>query len=271
MDFIGLISAFEAELRLAVFFFMLSIMATWELVAPRRTLTQSKARRWLNNLGLVAVNSLLLRILFPAATAGFAFYAARNQIGLLNSIEIADWISIIIALIFLDLSIYIQHVVFHKIPFLWRFHHIHHLDLDFDVTTGLRFHPVEMLLSMLIKILIVLLMGVPVVAAMLFEVILSTAALFSHGNVTLPGKIDFVLRLMLVTPDMHRIHHSCEREETDSNYGFNLSLWDRIFKTYRERPKKGQIEMIIGQENWRDPKQCIPLISILKAPFIKTD
>ncbi len=266
-----LISTFEAEIRLTVFLVVLSVMAGWEIVAPRRNLIQSKSIRWMNNLGLVVLNSLVLRIFFPAATAGLAWYAANNQLGVFNQLHLVGWLEAVIAFIVLDLTVYIQHVVFHKVPILWRIHRVHHLDLDFDITTGLRFHPIEIMLSMLIKGVIVLSLGVPVIAAVLFEITLNTTAVFNHGNVRIPKRIDRFVRYLFVTPDMHRVHHSIVRNETNSNYGFSLSFWDRIFGTYRDQPENGHRRMTIGLENPRRPEQCIPLLMLLRVPFVNFD
>lgn len=262
------LTALEVQLRLGIFAATLLLMAGWEILSPRRMLTQTKTSRWANNLALVALDSAILRILFPTAAVGFAVYAGEHEWGLLGKTALPHWLSIIIALLILDLTIYFQHVAFHKLPLLWRIHRVHHTDLDFDVTTGLRFHPIEIILSMVIKMIVILLIGAPVMAVIVFEITLNATSLFNHGNVFIPKKIDQVLRLLLVTPDMHRVHHSSRREETDSNYGFSLSLWDRIFHTYRDQPKAGHGLMIIGLERPREPEKCIPISALLKTPFI---
>ncbi|MBN1378057.1 MAG: sterol desaturase family protein [Gammaproteobacteria bacterium] len=257
-----------SQLRLTIFLAMLLIMAVWEILAPRRLLTQNKASRWINNLALITLNSIILRILFPTATIGFAMYAAEHEFGLLHKLALPEWLSIVITLVFLDLVIYFQHVIFHKVPLLWRLHRVHHTDLDFDITTGLRFHPLEMILSMLVKFLAILLLGAPSIAVVIFEIVLNSAAIFNHGNIYIPKAIDRMLRLLLVTPDMHRIHHSCRQPETDSNYGFSISLWDRLFGNYRDQPEAGHNKMMIGLQNPRKPELCIPIQALLKTPFI---
>lgn len=258
----------EAYLRLGIFVVVLLLMAAWEILAPRRQLTQIKSGRWINNLALLVFNSLLLRILFPAATVGFSLYADNEGWGLLHQLEWPTWLSVTIAILVLDLVIYLQHVLFHRVSLLWRLHRIHHMDLDFDFTTGLRFHPIEIILSMLIKFVTIVLLGAPVAAVIIFEIVLNSASMFNHGNIRIPKIADRLIRLLIVTPDMHRVHHSCRRQETDSNYGFNLSVWDRLFRTYRDQPEAGHEVMIIGLENPRRPKQCIPISALLKSPFI---
>jgi len=258
----------ESTIRLGFFFGVLAMMALWEMLAPRRALTVSKAVRWVNNLGLVFLNSVMLRLLFPAAAVGVAAFAAENGWGLLNYYEIAFPLAVVLAVAAMDLIIYLQHVLFHALPTLWRLHRVHHADLDFDVTTGARFHTIEIVLSMLIKFATIVVLGAPVVAVVIFEVILNALAMFNHGNVRLPQGLDRVLRLLVVTPDMHRVHHSVEDNEANSNFGFNLSIWDRVFGTYIAQPRCGHEGMAIGIHKYREPKQVSWLPGMLALPFV---
>lgn len=263
-----LIEVYEATIRLGFFLGIFFIMAMWEIAAPRRVLTVPKLSRWANNLGLVALNTLLLRLLFPIAAVGLAAYTSTQGWGLLNHWQTPYWVAVLIAVIALDFVIWLQHVMVHAIPLLWRLHRVHHADLDYDVTTGARFHPIEIILSMLIKFATILLLGPPVVAVILFEVILNGMAMFNHANVRLPLPLDRLLRRLLVTPDMHRVHHSVEDDEANSNFGFNLSIWDRLFGTYRDQPRGGHTEMTIGIHKYRDAKQVDRLPGMLALPFI---
>ncbi|MGD8631157.1 MAG: sterol desaturase family protein, partial [Gammaproteobacteria bacterium] len=228
-----LISNHEATIRLGSFLGIFALMACWEILAPRRTLTQPKGSRWLNNIGLVVFNTALLRVVFPVAAIGVAEYAQLRQWGLFNLVEVHPAVALVTSVIVLDAAIYLQHVMFHAVPLLWRLHRVHHADLDFDVTTGARFHPIEILLSMLIKFAVIVLLGPPLAAVVIFEVLLNAMSMFNHSNVRLPLALDGVLRRIIVTPDMHRVHHSHLADETNSNFGFNLSVWDRVFGTYR--------------------------------------
>ncbi len=261
------IETHEAAIRLGFFLGIFAVMAIWELLAPRRALTVSKLMRWGNNLLLVALNTALLRFLLPIAAAGLAAIAAQQGWGLLNYFEVPFWPAVVLAVIAMDFVIWLQHVMVHAIPLLWRLHRVHHADLDYDVTTGARFHPIEILLSMLIKFGTILLLGPPVVAVILFEVILNGMAMFNHANVRLPDMLDKVLRTLLVTPDMHRVHHSVEDDETNSNFGFNLSVWDRLFGTYRDQPRRGQEGMTIGIHHFRQPADASWLPGLLMLPF----
>jgi sterol desaturase/sphingolipid hydroxylase (fatty acid hydroxylase superfamily) len=258
----------ELPVRLGFFFGIFAIMAAWELLAPRRTLTVSKSIRWANNLGLVFLNSFILRLLFPAAAVGVAALAEQRGWGLLNFYEIPFIPSVVIAVIVMDFVIYLQHVMVHAIPVLWRLHRVHHADLDYDVTTGARFHTFEIILSMLIKFATIMVLGPPIVAVVIFEVLLNATAMFNHGNVRLPTGLDRVLRWFLVTPDMHRVHHSVEDDEANSNFGFSLPWWDRLFGTYRDQPRGGHESMTIGIHKYRDPKQVNRLPGMLALPFI---
>jgi sterol desaturase/sphingolipid hydroxylase (fatty acid hydroxylase superfamily) len=261
------IQTHAAAVRLGVFFSIFALMALWELRAPRRALTVSKALRWGSNLGLVVLNTILLRLLFPVAAVGLAATAAGQGWGLLNHYPVPLWVAVPLAVIAMDLAIWVQHVLIHAVPALWRLHRVHHADLDYDLTTGARFHPIEIVLSMLIKLTTITVLGPPVVAVILFEVILNGMAMFNHGNVRLPAGVDRWLRWIVVTPDMHRVHHSVEADETNSNFGFNLSWWDRLFGTYREAPRAGHLAMTIGIDDHRDPREVDSLPGMLALPF----
>jgi sterol desaturase/sphingolipid hydroxylase (fatty acid hydroxylase superfamily) len=257
----------EKSIRMGFFFGVLLVMALWEIAAPRRKLTVSKTLRWTNNLGLVFFNSFVIRILFPAAAVGVAISAKEHGYGLFNIYDVSPFIAIVASVVIMDFVIYVQHVMVHAIPVLWRLHRVHHADPDYDVTTGARFHPLEIILSMLIKFATILLLGPPVVAVILFEVILNVTAMFNHGNVGLPPAFDRVLRWMLVTPDMHRVHHSVEDDEANSNFGFSLPWWDRLFGTYRDQPRGGHEGMTIGIHKYHDAKDVSWITGILTLPF----
>jgi sterol desaturase/sphingolipid hydroxylase (fatty acid hydroxylase superfamily) len=259
---------YELTIRLACFFGVFGCMALWEFAAPQRRLTVSKFLRWANNFTLVVLNSVLLRVLFPAAAVGVAAFATQQGWGLFNYFAVPLWMAMLFSVVLLDFVIYLQHVMFHAVPLLWRLHRVHHADLDIDVTTGARFHPVEIVLSMLIKAAVILVLGPPVMAVVIFEVLLNATSMFNHGNVRMPPALDWVLRLFLVTPDMHRIHHSIEEDETNSNFAFNLSVWDRLFGTYRDQPRAGHEGMTIGISTFREANRCVWLPGILVLPFI---
>ena len=262
----GFLLAHEPWVRFACFAAVLVAMAAWEFAAPRRARRLARRRRWPANLAIVAVNTLALRILFPTAAVGIALLAERNGVGLLNAITLPAPIAILLSVLVLDLAIYGQHAMFHHVPVLWRLHRMHHADLDIDATTGVRFHPIEILLSMAIKLAVVAALGLPAVGVLIFEVLLNATAMFNHGNVALPLGLDRALRRVLVTPDMHRVHHSIVRQETDSNFGFNLSWWDRLFGTYRAQPAAGHDAMTIGLTQFRDPAEQ-RLDRMLTQPF----
>jgi len=256
----------ELLIRLGAFVAVFLIIAAWENKCPRRPLKLNKTRRWLNNLGLVAINTIILRLVFPAAAVGMASLAAEHGWGLLNLYSPGFGLSILISIVVLDFIVYLQHVLFHAIPLLWRLHMVHHADIDYDLTTGLRFHPLEILLSMLIKFSAIVVLGPPIAAVIMFEILLNASAMFNHGNLQLPKWLDSSLRLLIVTPDMHRVHHSTIKRETNSNYGFNLSCWDRLCGTYRAQPKYGHDGMNIGLNQFRDPKkQSLPWLLLI--PF----
>ncbi len=257
----------EPQIRMTFFFGMLVIMAVWELVAPMRQLSVSKMVRWGNNLGIVFLNSFLIRLLLPATAVGIAGFASEHGWGILNYFDMPFWIAVIASVIVMDFIIYLQHVMVHAIPLLWRIHRMHHADIDFDVTTGARFHPIEIFLSMFIKFATIIVLGPPVVAVVIFEIILNATAMFNHSNIKLPKTVDSILRLFLVTPDMHRVHHSVEDDEANSNFGFSLPWWDRMFGTYRNQPRAGHIKMKIGIHKFSDSKQVSWLPGMLMLPF----
>lgn len=257
----------EVPIRLSFFFGIFAVMAVWELLSPRRTLITSKSLRWSNNLGLVFLNSIVLRLLFPAAAVGVALFAREQGWGLFNYTHMPFILAVIISVIIMDAAIYLQHVMVHAVPLLWRLHRVHHADPDYDVTTGARFHPLEIILSMLIKFATILLLGPPLIAVIIFEVLLNATAMFNHGNVKLPSTVDRILRLLVVTPDMHRVHHSVEDDEANSNFGFNLPWWDRLFGTYRDQPRGGHEGMVIGIHNYHEPRQISWLPGMLLLPF----
>jgi len=257
----------EVPIRLGFFFGALLLVALWEVLAPRRALTVSKALRWTNNLGLVFLNSVLLRLLFPAAAVGMAAFAAQHGWGIFNHFQVPYAVAVTVSVVAMDFIIYLQHVMVHAVPLLWRLHRMHHADLDFDVTTGARFHPVEIILSMLIKFATIIVLGAPVLAVVIFEVVLNATAMFNHGNLRLPLGLDRVLRLLVVTPDMHRVHHSVEDDEANSNFGFNLPWWDRLFGTYRDQPRAGHEGMTIGIHKYRSTREVSWLPGMLTLPF----
>ncbi|MDP3190683.1 sterol desaturase family protein [Rhodoferax sp.] len=267
MEFEQFVMAHEPAIRLGFFVGVFALVALWELVAPQRALTASKALRWSSNLGLVVLNTMLLRLMFPLAAVGMAAFSAANGWGLLNHFHVPFWLAVPLAVIAMDFVIWLQHVMVHAVPVLWRLHRVHHADPDYDLTTGARFHPIEIALSMLIKIATIAVLGPPVLAVLIFEVVLNAAAMFNHGNIRLPAGLDRVLRWIIVTPDMHRVHHSVEEDETNSNFGFNLPWWDRLFGTYREQPRAGQLGMAIGIHGHTDPREVVRLDGMLLMPF----
>lgn len=267
MEFEQFVLSNEPVIRIGFFVGVFALIAAWELVAPQRRLTVSKALRWSSNLGLVLLNTVLLRLMFPAAAVGMAAFSAANGWGLLNHFDVPFWVALPVAVVAMDFVIWMQHVMVHAVPVLWRLHRVHHADLDYDLTTGARFHPIEIVLSMLIKIATIALLGPPVLAVVIFEVLLNAAAMFNHGNIRLPAGVDRVLRWVIVTPDMHRVHHSVEEDETNSNFGFNLPWWDRLFGTYRAQPRAGQVGMTIGLHDHTDPREVARLDGMLLMPF----
>jgi sterol desaturase/sphingolipid hydroxylase (fatty acid hydroxylase superfamily) len=261
------ILGYESIVRLSVFLGVLVLMAAWELLAPRRALIARKPLRWLSNLALVGLNTLVLRVLIPLGAAGMALLAEEQGWGLLNTLAMPPWLAIVLAVVALDFVIYLQHVLFHAVPALWRLHMVHHADLDFDVTTGVRFHTLEILLSMGIKLAAVILLGAPALAVLIFEVLLNATSMFSHGNVRLPHWLDQGLRLVVVTPEMHRVHHSVNPGETNSNFGFNLPWWDYLLGTYHAQPAEGHEGMTIGLSQFQD-ERVEQLHWMLALPFL---
>ncbi|NGN40167.1 sterol desaturase family protein [Mesorhizobium sp. CGMCC 1.15528] len=267
----GEIAASEAFVRTAAFLVIFLAMALFELWSPRLERQEMagalKSRRWFANLSLVVISSLVLRVIFPAAAVGAAAFAEAKGWGLLRAAGLDGVLGGIVAFVALDFAVWLEHVASHKLPVLWRIHRVHHADTGFDVTTGLRFHPLEILLSMIWKAGVVIALGAPVLAVLVFEIVLNGSSMFSHSNVRISPSVDRWLRKVIVTPDMHRVHHSTDRPETDSNYGFNFSFWDRLFKTYvGQPPKRGHDGMAIGLEQWRDEKPS-RLGWLLALPF----
>ena len=253
--------------RLGAFATIFSAMAAWEILRERRELRTSKGRRWATNIGIIVADSLILRLVFPMGAIGVAYLAGDLRWGVFNALEAPYWLAILLSFVALDFVVWLQHVVFHAIPALWKVHMMHHADLDFDVTTGTRFHPIEMVISMGIKAAAILLLGAPVAAVLLFEVLLNGTSMFNHANIYIPEPIDRLLRLFVVTPDMHRVHHSAEPHETNTNFGFNLPWWDYLFGTYCDQPEKGHEEMTIGLEQLRDPEKNT-FLHLLVLPFV---
>lgn len=263
---IELILTHEPAVRLVCFAAVFASMLLWEVLAPRRRLSLPRLARWPSNLGILALNTVIVRVGLPTAAVGFGVFATQQGWGLLNVVALPFWLAVPLAVVLLDLAIYLQHVIFHAAPVFWRLHRMHHADQDFDVTTAARFHPIEILLSMGLKFVIVVALGAPALAVLIFEVVLNGMAMFNHGNVRLPAGLDRALRMLFVTPDMHRVHHSVTPRETNSNFGFNLSVWDRLFGTYRAQPAAGHTGMTIGLERFRTPSDQ-RLDKMLLQPF----
>lgn len=241
--------------RLSAFAVVFAAVALWEFAAPRRSNAHARRRRWPNNLVVAALNVVLVRVLLPGSAVALAIVGTDHGWGLFNNWSLASWAAIAGSVVLLDLAIYLQHVILHAVPALWRLHRVHHSDLDFDVTTGVRFHPGEILLSMLIKFTAVAALGAPAAAVLIFEVLLNATSMFNHGNVRFPARVDRYVRWIFVTPEMHRVHHSIVIEETNSNFGFSLSWWDRLRGTYRDQPAAGHERMTIGIDQFRDPRE----------------
>lgn len=256
----------ESTLRLAAFLGVFAALAVWEALSPRRARSRTRSRRWPTNLGLSVLNTLVLRVAFPAAAVGAALWADEGGWGLFNQLAVPGWLAVGASILVLDLAVYGQHRLSHAVPWLWRLHRLHHIDLDVDVTTAGRFHPLEILLSMLWKIAVVAALGAPPVAVLAFEILLSATAMFSHAQIALPPAVDRLLRAVLVTPDMHRVHHSIHRDETDSNYGTLVSTWDRMFRSYRDQPRDGHEAMVLGIEGQASPR-AQSFAGLLLGPF----
>jgi sterol desaturase/sphingolipid hydroxylase (fatty acid hydroxylase superfamily) len=261
--------AHEPLIRIGVFLIVFSILLAWEMLLPRRALSVSKSYRWINNLSLILLNTLLLRLLFPATLVGVALVGQERGWGVMNLVELPVGLVVVFSVVLLDFVIWAQHLIFHKVPVLWRLHRMHHADLDFDITTGLRFHPLEIVVSMLVKVGAIILLGAPPIAVLAFEILLNSSAIFNHGNVRLSLIWDKWLRFVIVTPDMHRVHHSWRRTEMNSNFGFFLSWWDVLFNTYCPQPQNGHFDMTIGMEVFRDRKD-LRLDRLLAQPFLSS-
>ena len=259
----------DAVLRLAAFSAVFAAVALWELAAPRRRPVFSRRERWPHNLGLLVVDAIVLRVLAPGAAIAVALLAQERGWGFLNLFALVPALAFVVAVVLLDLVIYFQHVMFHAVPTLWRLHRVHHADLDFDLTTGTRFHPIEILISIVIKCSAVAAIGASPAAVLVFEVLLNATAMFNHANASLPRLVDRWLRWLLVTPDMHRLHHSIEYDESSSNFGFNLPWWDRLFGTYRAQPRLGHDAMTIGVDAFRSADD-LRLDQLLIQPFRNT-
>jgi sterol desaturase/sphingolipid hydroxylase (fatty acid hydroxylase superfamily) len=258
--------AHEAGVRLAAFLGTLLLLLGAQELWPRRSKPARRGPRWTVNLGLVAIDTLFVRLVVPLGAAGAALWAGTHSAGLFNAVAAPAWIEVALSFLALDCLIYWQHRIFHRVPLFWRLHRMHHSDLEFDTTTGVRFHPVEIALSMAIKIVAVIALGAPVIAVIAFEVALNATSLFNHTSLRLPLPLDRALRRVLVTPDMHRVHHSTHRREHDSNYGFNLSWWDRLFRSYTDQPAEGHTTMVIGLALFRDDAEQ-RLGSLLTQPL----
>lgn len=261
-----MLPATEIAIRFGGAAVVFAAMALWEWLAPRRRLSVGRAPRWPGNLGILAIDILVVRLMVPLGAVGVALIAGARGWGLFNLLGLPAWAAIVLAVIALDFVIYVQHYVFHHVPILWRLHRMHHADLDIDVTTGLRFHPLEILLSLAIKMAAVVALGAPTLAVLIFEVLLNATSMFNHSNVALPVRVEPIVRWMVVTPQMHQVHHSVVRAETDSNFGFNLPWWDRLFGTYRAEPAAGERGMTIGLPVFRDIAE-LRIVRLLTQPF----
>ena len=256
----------EPLIRLLAFAGVFGLLALWEASAPRRPRSLGRRQRWPANIGIVVLNTAIVRIGFPLGTVGFALVCAQRGWGLMNMVELPLWLTVPLAVLLLDLAIYLQHALFHGVPVLWRLHRMHHADLELDFTTGARFHTIEIVLSLAIKCAVIALLGAPALAVLIFEILLNATSMFNHANVRMPQWLDRVLRWIVVTPDMHRVHHSIHRDETDSNFGFNLPWWDRLFGTYRPQPRDGHLGMALGISQFRKPHE-LRLDRMLLQPF----
>ncbi len=254
----------EITVRLSFFFGIFTFIALWEIIKPRRDLTDTKWKRWLNNISIIVLNTAIVRIAVPLIPITVAYRAAEANWGLFNKLNWHSTIEIVCAFMILDFIIYLQHLMFHAVPILWRLHMVHHADLDIDVTSGLRFHPIEIVISILIKISVIAALGPSIISVIAFEIALNGSAMFNHGNIYINPKIDAILRLLVVTPDMHRVHHSVAIRETNSNFGFNLPLWDRIMGTYRAQSFKEHKDIVLGLSQYR---KHLSLLTMLIMPF----
>ncbi len=258
----------ENIIRLIFFLGSLILFLSLENIFPRREFKLNKYIRWQRNFSLILLNTLFIKIFIPFTTIGTAIFCQEYRIGLFNSLEIPSFYKTLLSVIILDFIIYAQHAAFHIFPIFWRIHKVHHIDQEIDATTGIRFHPLEIIFSVLLKILAIMVLGIPAFAALLFEILLNFSSLFTHSNLNLPVKLDKILRIIIVTPDMHRIHHSVNKDESQSNYGSSFSFWDKIFKSYKLMPKMGQLKMKIGLDHHQNFNEN-NLTHLLKIPFIK--
>jgi sterol desaturase/sphingolipid hydroxylase (fatty acid hydroxylase superfamily) len=258
----------EQVIRVSIFLSVFILFAVLETVFPKKDRTQPRMDRWLSNIGIIIIDSIVVRLIHQVAVVSAALIAAKNGWGLLNWFTLPLLLEVIVAMVLLDLATYIQHIVTHKIPLLWRMHRVHHADRDIDVTTGSRFHPLEIFLSMLYKGLVIFIVGPSILAVFLFEVMLNASSIFNHANLKLTAGLDKKLRFIIVTPDMHRVHHSINSQETNSNFGFSLSIWDKLFKTYKGQPSAGHQEMIVGIKEYQNTNPS-SILWCLKLPFIK--
>ena len=260
----------EPLIRLIAFSGIFAVMAAWEILAPRRVQQIGRRTRWPSNIAIVVLDTALVRLIFPMTAVGVALLAEAKRWGLLYAFGLSPWAAVPLGVVLLDLAIYLQHVLFHAVPALWRLHRMHHADLEFDVTTGARFHPIEILLSMGIKLGVIAALGAPAVAVLVFEVLLNATSMFNHSNVRMPARLDGIIRWIVVTPDMHRVHHSIVARETNSNFGFNLPWWDRLFGTYRDQPAAGHEAMTIGIAQFRHQREQ-RIDHMLTQPFREGD
>ena len=256
----------DVLIRVIAFLSVFGLMASWEILAPRRQHSALRLRRWVANLSMAALNTAVIRIVLASGAVGMAMISAEQGWGILNMLHWPSWMEVLLAVLVLDLVIYLQHVAFHAVPMFWKVHMVHHTDTEYDVTTAVRFHPVEAVLSMVIKIAVVAMIGASPTAVLTFEVLLNGMAMFNHANVRMPHVLERILRWVMVTPDMHRIHHSIIPRETNRNFGFNLPWWDRLFGTYLANPAHGHEQMTLGLRQFRNPA-CLKLRNILKLPF----
>ena len=244
----------ESYIRLGAFLGIFALLTIWEISTPKRELLELRRFRWFSNIGLIVISSVLIRFILPTAAVGVALHVEQDNLGILNHYDLPFLLQFVLAFVLMDLAIYFQHVMFHALPLFWRFHRVHHSDLDCDITTGLRFHPFEIVISIVFKFLVIISVGVPVIAVVIFEIILNAASMFTHSNIKIPATFERIVRWFIVTPDMHRIHHSIKENETNSNFGFFISLWDRMLGTYTSEPEYGHANMQIGLKNFREPK-----------------
>lgn len=259
----------EPIIRLSIFVVVFALFAIFEAFFPMRKRTYSRANRWPSNIGISALNQVVVRMVVPTTAMALAVHSAETGTGLLSYVVVPTWLEIVIAVLILDLALYLQHIMFHAVPLFWRLHRMHHADIDFDVTTGIRFHPMSIVVSAFIKLGVVMLLGPPVVAVLVFEVLLNATSLFNHSNLRIPAAWDRIIRNLVVTPDMHRVHHSIRSSETNSNFGFNFPWWDKLFGTYKAQPKDGHIKMTVGLDKFREDGQ-FRLDRMLVQPFCGT-